>query len=185
METPLASDGKKLYMTYGEGPVGSTLAPPPNISANPKNGYETDTAIPYWPIIAVVIIGFISWTEFKSQNCTENCINKPPPIEADDTAKETIDKITIAIRNQHKMVSWRRSIVISIVLAIIIIVLINASSGYMWFPNGFTVLMVGSFLFLAYYFSASWFGAHWWRNIDKKIEDVLLELRNRDNNGNI
>ena len=132
---------------------------------------------PIWPVIAVAIVGFASWGEQHSQNCTQQCINQPKPIESEDNAIAIIDKIRFAVNNQHKMVHWRRVVVTAIILAVIIILLLSWLAGQISMPRGYDVLIVAIFLFVIMYFSANSMSTYWWQYVDENIEAALLAYR--------
>lgn len=134
---------------------------------------------PIWPIISAVIIGFAAWSENGSQNCIEQCNNSPESISEEDSAIDMIDKIQSAVNNQHKVVDWRRVMIISIVLAIVITIILSAVSGSIIMPSGFTILMLGIILFVILYFSAASISSYWWENIDNRINYDLLQLRHQ------
>src|SRR3990167_4827186 len=129
---------------------------------------------PIWPIIATVIIGFTAWSENGSQNCTQKCNNSPKVISDEDTNIEIIDKILFAVNNQHKIVHWRRVIMVSIILSIIIVIMMllcnnNLSFSTLYTISGFQILMIGIILFIVLYFTSASMSTYWWQYIDENI----------------
>lgn len=128
-----------------------------------------------WPIILIVIVVYLIWSEYGSQDCRkQNCNNRARMVHAEDTDREIIDKVSDNLMRNHTIVTWRRSIIISIVIALLILILFCKE-----FPHGFTVLLTVLFVFMAVQISANWFQAHWWLFNDYKIDRSLQELRQR------
>lgn len=153
-----------------------------------------------WPLIVVLVLVYLIWTEYGSQDCRkQNCNNRAGIIYVgkkeynddimgvkyiDDSDKsnittneEIIDKISANIIQNHTIITWRRSMIASILIALVILFIFCAE-----FPHGFTVLLTVLIIFIAIQISANWFQAHWWLFNDYKIDESLKQLRSKLNN---
>ncbi len=126
-------------------------------------------------MIALGIVTFLVWSELGSQDCTDQvCHNKLPPIEAGDSNKDIVDKIRQGVKNNHCIVTWRRAMLVAIVISAIIVVIYSKC-----IPHGFDFFMIAVIVFLTLYFSSAWIQSHWFKMNDHKIEKSLRELRER------
>ena len=127
-----------------------------------------------WPIIIIVILTFILWSEYGSQDCRhQNCNNVALVINSNNTITETIDKTIYNLRKNHTIIGWRRALLVAIIASIIILIIFCP-----YFPHGFTVFLTILIIFVIVYFAQAWFQARWWRPRDRKIEQMLQKLRN-------
>ncbi len=129
-----------------------------------------------WPIIAITIVVFLVWSEYGSQDCrNQQCNNKAPVINKNDSPQQIIDKIMITSRKNHTLVSWRRAMLIAIIFGILILIWLYPSK----MPHGFIFLIVAAIIFVITYFIFSWIQSQWWRQNDDKIEQSLQDLRHQ------
>ena len=135
----------------------------------------------FWPIIVITLVIFLVWSEYGSQDCrfTEDgqqlCHNKAKVIEEDDTPQEIIDKIVYSVRKNHNLVNWRRALLFAMIATLLIFMYYYRCN----IPNGFIFFMITLILMFVIYFPMTWFGAHWFRMNDDKIENALRSLRDR------
>ena len=130
----------------------------------------------FWPIIVIVIIVFLVWSEYGSQDCrTQSCNNKALEITDDDSLTEIIDKIQYSVRKNHTLVEWRRSMIVAIFVTLLLMLYLSSTQ----MVHGFVFLIVAIMIFFATYFASAWFQAHWFYFNDVKIEQALRELRDR------
>ena len=170
--------------------VQAPLSMPPT-SGDPDTWRHSN--ISFWPIIIIVIMVYLIWTEYGSQDCRNQDCNNRAKIVYDfdesrgatsgvetcdsthnDSNGDIIDKISTNIMKNHTVIGWRRSLIASIVIAILILIIFCQE-----FPHGFTVVMTVLLVFMIVYFSSAWFQAHWWKFNDYKIDDSLQKFRNR------
>jgi len=149
--------------------------------------------IAIWPLIVIVVLVYLIWSEYGSQDCRrQNCNNRARIVyvedrydlsgvghrkEMVDSDEEIIDKISDNLMLNHTIVTWRRSIIVAILAAIIILLIFCKE-----FPHGFTVLLTILIIFMAVQISANWFQAHWWLFNDYRIEESLKMLRQKSYN---
>ena len=126
-----------------------------------------------WPIIVLTLVIFLIWADDGSQNClNQYCNNSAPTVAKNDTPVQSIDKIIDAVRTNHTLVGWRRAIIVALIVSLLVLILL-----YKRFPDGFTVFLIATFVFVGVYFIDIWFQAHWWKMNDMKIEESLYKLR--------
>lgn len=161
------------------------------INADSWGVYNT----PIWPLIIILVLVYLIWTEYGSQDCrNQDCNNRAKivyesytdnsefnnrsGVEFDsntvDSNEEIIDKISTNVMQNHTIVTWRRSIIAAILISLVILFIFCKE-----FPHGFTVLLTVFFVFMAVQISANWFQAHWWLFNDYKIDRSLQTLRQR------
>lgn len=138
----------------------------------------------FWPIIVIALVIFLVWTEYESQYCrvietdegpVQFCSDKVQPILPTDTPEMIIDKIIYSLRKNHTVISWRRALLASIISMVLILMYYYRTA----LPNGFIFFMLVLVLMFIIYFPLTWFGAHWFRMNDDKIERSLRELRDK------
>lgn len=130
---------------------------------------------PIWPLILIGIVAYLVWTEYGSQDCRQqSCNNRAELIYPEDSIPDIIDKISSNLSKNHSIVDWRRSLLIAILLGLIVLFIFCPK-----FPDGFTVFITISLIFLIVHLSSVWFSVHWWKMNDYKIDDCLKELLNR------
>lgn len=136
--------------------------------------YDNTWAI--WPVIFMGVIIYLILSEIGSQDCTtQNCNNKLPVLNDDDTSVEMIDKINEALRKLHRTVTWRLSMICAIIISVFILAVFYMSkmiSGIVFF-----ILVLTIFFIIAACFS--WFNAHFHRQNSYKEEQTLYELRHK------
>lgn len=141
---------------------------------------QVETKYYFWIIIVIVLIVFLFWTEINHNECTDQlCHMKAELMEKTDTTEEMINKVISNLTLNHNIVNWRRSMLISLLLAFGVIFIF-----YHVFAPGFDYIMIVLILFFIIYFSTAWVGAHWWKNNDKKIEKELRKIRSLIKNEN-
>lgn len=135
----------------------------------------------FWPflIIILLILVFLIWSEYGSQDCRfdettnlQECHNKALKIEKDDSPQEIIEKIIYSVRKNHAIVSWRRAVFFGIIASLFIFIYYYRQN----LPNGFIFFMITLIIIIIIYFCLTWFGAHWFRMNDDKIENALKSL---------
>ena len=132
----------------------------------------------FWIIIVIVLIIFLLWAEMSHNECTDQlCHMKAKLIKETDSTDEMINKVISNLTLNHRLINWRRSMLISLLLALGVIFYF-----YHVRAPGFDYIMIASILFFIIYFSTVWVGAHWWKNNDKKIEKELIKIRGSINN---
>ncbi len=155
-----------------------------NAYTNPCFPNQTDSSVgKYWPIIAIVVAVFLARTEVGSQNCSIKCCNKqlcnhnsPLPLD-EDTEDETIDKMITSLRRHHTIVGWRRAILASIIISIIILMIFNRGK----MVHGFTFLITTVLVFVGIYFTSVWFSSSWFLKNDREIEKSLRQYQDKIN----
>jgi hypothetical protein len=141
---------------------------------SPQELYNT----PYWPIIAIVVAVFLTRTEIGSQNCSHirdgrQLCNHDSPLPSEyDLPDETIDKMIRSLRRHHTVVGWRRAMLISIILSIIILIWLN--DGRM--VHGLVFFVTTMIIFVVVYFTSVWFQSKWFSKNDSDIEKSLRHL---------
>jgi uncharacterized integral membrane protein len=146
-----------------------------NISGNSDNGFadhikkfgESRCDV-IWPILVVIIVIILIWIEYQAQET----YNETREFNA-TTYREKIDKIVDEVHMNHLFVAWRRSLVISMLAALIVSWILF--KGRM--PHLILYAAIALTIFVALTFTLSWFNAHWFANIDYKIEDHLSQIR--------
>ena len=136
-----------------------------------------------WPLIVITLVVLLTWSEYQDQDCrfdgvnieTQKCLNKAQPILPTDTKEEIIDKIIYSVRKNHNLISWKRALVAAMLASILIFMYYYRNN----LPNGFIYLMITLVIFLIIFFPLVWFGAHWFRMNDDKIEEALIAFRNK------
>ena len=128
---------------------------------------------PFWPVLITAIIIFLAVSEIGSQDCDSgSCGHYKSKIKTNND----VDNVINQLRLNHTSIGWRRALILSMLLSLIIITLF-----YPGLPDGFDFFLVSTILFLIIYFTGSWFEWHWWNVKDNQIEDRLLELRHNIN----
>jgi hypothetical protein len=131
---------------------------------------------PIWPVIVISIIIFLAVAEIGSQSCQNGDCNHYKNLEKvgnNPTSVKMIDNIISRVNLNHTTVGWRRAMILSMILSIIIL-----SMFYSGLPDGFDFFLVATILFIIMYLLSVWFQWHWWKAKDNKIESRLLNLRN-------
>ena len=130
-----------------------------------------------WPVIVMAIIIFIVVGEIGSQSCKNgqcNHYNNVDKISSDDLTSKHIDSLISRIKLNHTTVTWRRVLLLSMILSLSILTIF-----YPGLPDGFDFFLVSAICFLVLYFSVAWFQYHWWRPKDYEQEEYLYNLRNQ------
>lgn len=144
----------------------------------PRPSSEELYNTPYWPIIAIVVAVFLTRTEIGSQNCSiirdgQQLCNHDSPLPSDhDLPEETIDKMIRSLRRHHTAVGWRRAMLVSIILSIIILMWLN--KGKM--VHGLVFFITAVIIFVIIYFASVWFQSKWFSKNDSDIEKHLRHL---------
>jgi len=144
----------------------------------------------YWPIVVIVLIVYLLWSEYGSQDCSkQSCNNRARVIYGEDDWYEAIDKINHNVHMNHTIVGWRRALLVAIIVTILVLfIFYNGKKGSTpgdryavayALPDGFTVFIVTVIIFVIVYFSSAWIQYSWWRNNDYKIEDSLKLLKKK------
>lgn len=132
----------------------------------------------WWLLLVILIIVHVTRVEYRSQdNRRYQCANTTPRAHKTDEYEEMIDKTIYTMRRNHSIVSWRRAIVISLLLAFPIVYFLTGQV-----QNGFKYVGVVFLIALFIYFSHVFVEHNLWFKNGLKIEDELLQLRNKLNN---
>jgi hypothetical protein len=124
-----------------------------------------------WPIIIIALVVFLVWSEDGSQNCrNKKCNNEPKRGRKEDNKEVLTDKILYNVRNNHTLVGWRRAVLASIIVALILIVVF--CKGMI---SGFSLFILIVILFIGIYFASAWI-QHIYKKIDFIIEDSLSDF---------
>lgn len=144
------------------------------------------TSFCIWPLIIIVIVVFLISTEDKSQNCVfQRCSNRSPDLLPTDTHRHIVDKLITTVRLNHNLVNWRLAMLVSLLVTVIILLIFGHQASPLCFksptefPQGFTVLVIATIIFITVYFLFNGIQAHQWAQDDHKIEEQLLQLRHR------
>ena len=128
-----------------------------------------------WPIIVILLVVFLIWSEYGSQDCRyQNCNNRAQIIDHDDDLGSAIDKIKHNVYLNHTLVGWRRALLAAILLTVITLFIFCPEM-----PDGFTVIIVTVIFFVFIYFSSAWIQHRWWRNNDRKLDKALDQYGRR------
>src|SRR5680860_27605 len=130
----------------------------------------------YWPIVVIVIVVFLVWSEYGSQDCrSQQCNNKAETIDPNDDYRTSIDKIILTIKRNHTIVGWRRSLLVAIFATLLILMWMCRTT----MVHGFIFFLIAVMIFFATYFVSAWLQWTWFTNNDLKIEKYLRELRTK------
>ena len=128
---------------------------------------------PFWPVIVMALIIFLTVSEIGSQSCADGHCNHFRSIDPpSDITSKNIDSLISRIRINHTVVGWRRALILAMILSLIILMFYDDG-----LPSGFDFFLVAVIIFLAIYLTTSWLQWHWWKARDFKVEDQLLLLR--------
>jgi len=116
----------------------------------------------FWIFLVLLIIFVLIFEEWTS--------DYDKYIES-DKINELINKVR---RNHIQDVNWKRALVVGLVLSGILCFFLFYPFEI---PPGFVYFFLTLIIFGAYYFSTAWESSHWWRMIDYKIEDKLLDFK--------
>lgn len=128
----------------------------------------------FWPVLVTAIIIFITVSEINSHSNKNNKSNKNNSKTINTKPSNKIDEIISRTNLNHTVISWRRSLLLSIVLSLIILAFL-----YNKLPHGFDFFLVTTILFIVIYLPNIWVQWNWWKNRDYKIENELLDLRHQ------
>lgn len=122
---------------------------------------------PIWPVVTVATIIYLLSSEintslYDSRNNVEQTIS------------DRIDKVIDHIAMNHEAVEWRRVLLISIFLSLVILYLFNPK-----FPDGFDFFLVTFLIFLVLYPISNLFSYYWHESKDGIHKEKLLKLRNQ------
>lgn len=134
-----------------------------------------------WPCVVIVLIIVLIWAEDGSQNATHNCHNSPPEILDTDNDIEVIDKVIVSITNNHKLVHWRRALIVALLLTVLLLFIAAFFNPYGGFANGFLVFLISMFIFMGTYFGATFLQNRYWYPNDLIIIQSLSDLRDKLN----
>lgn len=129
-----------------------------------------------WPVIVVAIIIFVVVGEIGSQSCQDgqcNHYDNVDKVSDNEPTSKHIDSLISRIKLNHTTVTWRRALVLSMILSLCILTLF-----YPGLPDGFDFFLVSAICFLVLYFAATWLQHHWWAPKDYQEEEYLYNLRN-------
>lgn len=181
--TPLEYDPLRGSLYSRRLPVEKLASPPcTNFSANsvvgmddnfPTTGCEFPGGGEIWPLLWIGVLVFAVWSENGSQNCNGGkCNNSAPEINEKDGSTDIIDKTCVAVRTSNYLVGWRRALIVSLLVSIIIV--------WMFFdkvPHGFVYFIILLLIFIPVYFSSSLIQFSHWKHRNNEIERQLRVLR--------
>ena len=128
-----------------------------------------------WPFIGIlflVLIVYIVATEIQSQDCDRRlCYNTTPQPHLNDDPETIIDKLITTLRPNHTPVEWRKSLLIGLVVAYLVITVLGVPlmlSRYV-----LTTLIIFIFVYVA----LTWTSWVYWRHLDTQIERKLIQQR--------
>ncbi len=128
---------------------------------------EINTVV--WPIIVFFIVIILIAAEVAYQ--------KPQNTNNSNNAKNPTTNIDEVINNNnlnHNVVGWRRAMLLSIFLSLIVLI-----GFYAEFPDGYDFFLVAVILFIVIYLFSVWFQWNWWKPKDTIIESELLKIRHK------
>lgn len=131
-----------------------------------------------WPFIVIIIVIILLYLEYRDISTADSILDLNQIINQEQESPpksnvEQLDQLTKRLRKNHLIINWRRSLLISIILAILILFYLYPSQ----IPSGFTVFIATAIIFTILYFSENWFNAHFWLMNDVKIEKEFDILR--------
>ena len=133
---------------------------------------------PIWPVIVTAIIIFIAVGEIGSQDCTNGHCNHyknvDPELEKGELLSQKVDYVIEKLRLNHTVVGWRRALLLSMILSLVILI-----GYYACLPDGFDYFLVTFILFVVIYGSSVCLQWYWWRSRDNIEEEHLYKLRNQ------
>lgn len=144
----------------------------------PKPSPEQIAKTPYWPVIAIVLAVFLVRTENGSQNCSiirdgeQVCNHNSPLFEEYDLPEDSIDKMIRMLRRHHTVVGWRRAMLISIIISILLLMWFNRGK----MVHGLVFFVTAVIIFTVVYFTSVWFQSEWFAQNDIMIEKHLRKL---------
>jgi len=140
---------------------------------------------PIWPVIVVALIIYLLTSEINNQSCQGgDCgiyrdVKKHWKKDGHKSkgASDYIDKIIDRLNLNHNVTEWRRVLLISIILSLIILFLFHPV-----FPDGFDVFLVTSILFLILYPICNLFQYNSYQlndtNNQEKLQYIRSQLKN-------
>lgn len=142
-----------------------------------------DVARPqFWFVIVLGLIILLTVTEIKTQsyyNGNSKMYNKTKN-KYDESHKRSkksskyIEEIIDQVNLNHEVVIWRRALLTSIIMALVILLFYSDN-----LPSGYNFFITTFILFVVVYMIFSWFNWNWWKNKDNEIEKELLNLRHQ------
>lgn len=125
-----------------------------------------------WPFIVIILIAFLIWTEDGSQNLNNpRAHHQPPSITATDLPDDIISKVKIAVRNSSEVVGWRRALIVSLILSLILLFLLLPV-----FPAGFTIFLITLLFFVPIYFISVWFSSTYLKRNANNLQQALDQI---------
>lgn len=129
----------------------------------------------WWIIVILFITIYLVISEISSQDCRDQvCINHTKEAKSNNSITENIDLTIETLRREHTLVSWRRAVIASFIVILVVTFIITKR----W-PSGYDFFILFTIIFTIIYFSIVWFQTNWWRRNNDKVEDHLLILRRR------
>jgi len=116
-----------------------------------------------WIFLVFLIIGVLIFEEYNS--------DYDKYIEPDKIINNLIKKVR---RNHIQDINWKRALIVGFILSGILCIFIFYPFEI---PPGFVYFFLTLIIFGAYYLSTAWESSHWWKMINYKIEDKLLEFK--------
>ncbi len=134
--------------------------------------------IPSWLVLIFVVIGIIILIilEYKDHDCIsgKTCIHSTPEPNIEDKDIEYVDKLINMVRNNYDYISWRRALLVGLIVPFIIIYYLKGR-----LPTLMEWLIVGIIVFFIVYLSSSWIWAHFFFPNGQAIEENLENLKER------
>lgn len=127
----------------------------------------------YWPVVVITLSVFLVLSEYGSQDCTEQqCHMRASSISPGDDKTTAINKVLAAVENNHTVVNWRRSMLISILVALAILFVASPHR----LPSGRVFLLVCLVVFSALYLFSTLDQNLHWAPVDEEIKNLLHRL---------
>lgn len=130
---------------------------------------------PIWPVLAAATVIYLVASETNHQSCQNgDCDLYKKLNKKDEDITDKIENIIDHIDLQHNVVEWRRVLVVSIILSLIILWLFNPA-----LPDGFDFFLVTFLLFMIVYPISNMYNYNFYKSDDQIHQDKLYHLRNQ------
>lgn len=133
-----------------------------------------------WILIFFIILAYCLWSEDRSQNCVETCINQAPVALPSDTPVELKEKIREGTMTIYNTVDWRKAMIIAVssIFFILIIAFLfkwplswSFSKGSIS-PRGIDLVIALLTVFIISYFAFIFMQERFWKPISIQIREA-------------